>query len=162
MTDKMKPIKKTVNSSESLLYAIDELKSFFKYYKHFTLECYEKRGLSQNALQHKWYSVIAKQTGFTDRYIKNYCKLHFGCPIYYKRNDPDSSLLLEFMRAQNWQMWANKWAMSIEEAKMEIVGTQQLTSKFKKHEATEYMRQIEMHYSEQGLILPTKEDEEWM
>lgn len=147
-----------VNSVESLKTVFDELGKFFDKNKNFSVEFYTKRNLSQNALQHKWYSVIAKQTGYTDEYIKSFCKYKFGCPIYFRRGDAQSELLLEFMRNQDWNMYARKWGMSVEESKMRIIGTQQLTSLFTKAEAIEYMDQIEKYYSEHGVILPTKED----
>ena len=147
-----------INSIETLISATDELGQYYNDNKHFTLEMYVKRSVSANALQHKWYWAIGKQTGYTEKYIKNYCKYHFGMPILFRRNDQDSSLLMEFMKAQNWERWAMKWGMSIEEAKMEIVGTQQVTSLFKKHESTEYMQSIQNHYEPQNILLPTKDD----
>ena len=151
-----------INSDESLADAWIQVIEFYKENKHITLEFYTKRNLSQNALQHKWYSVIAKQTGYTDDYIKSFCKYKFGCPIYFRRGDQQSELLLEFMRNQDWNRYANKWDMSVEEAKMQIIGTQQLTSLFTKAEAMEYMDQIEKYYSEHGVILPTKEDLDYL
>ncbi len=151
-------MKLKVNSVNSLADAWLEVRKFFKENRHFTIEFYTKRNLSQNALQHKWYSVIAKQTGYTTDYIKSFCKLKFGCPIYFRRGDPQSELLLEFMRNQNWYQYSLKWGMSVDEAKMQIIGTQQITSLFTKAEAMEYMTEIKNYYEPNGILLPTKDD----
>ena len=153
-------MKVKINSINTLLNAGDDLAEYFKKHKHFTMELYTKRSLPANALQHKWYWAIARQTGHTEKYIKSYCKYHFAIPIYFRRNDEESNTLREFMRGQNWDMWAAKWGVSVEQAKMEIVGTQRVTSLFKKHESTEYMEAIENHFKSDGIIFPTKDDDD--
>lgn len=49
----------------------------------FTLTVSEgrKRTLSQNALLHKWFTEIAKQTHSTPDQVKRECKFYQGCPI---------------------------------------------------------------------------------
>ncbi len=39
------------------------------------------RSLSQNALLHKWFGEIAKQTHSTADQVKRECKFYQGCPI---------------------------------------------------------------------------------
>lgn len=46
------------------------------------------RTLSQNALIHKWFGEIAKQTHSTADQVKRECKLYQGCPILMA-DDPD-------------------------------------------------------------------------
>jgi len=46
------------------------------------------RSLSQNALLHKWFGEIAKQTNESADQVKRDCKFYQGCPILMA-DDPD-------------------------------------------------------------------------
>jgi len=155
-------VKLKVNSVDSLADAWLEVRKFYKDNRHFTLEFYTKRNVSQNALQHKWYSVIAKQTGETSDEVKCFCKLKFGFNIVLKRDDDSSRKLLDRMRFTDWDGLARKWGMSTYEVKLVSMQDTSMTSDFTKAEAMEYMNNIKNYYEPNGILLPTKEDEDYI
>ena len=147
-----------INSVDSLADAWLEVRKFFKEYKHFTLEIYTKRNLSQNALQHKWYSVIAKQTGQHKDDVKAICKLKFGLPIVIERDNEESRMMLDVLRSINWQLLSQKYGLTEYEIKLSHIKNVSMTSDFTKAEAMEYMNQIQNYYEPNGILLPTKDD----
>tara|TARA_R100000750_G_C2265981_1_gene65638 strand:+ start:62 stop:481 length:420 start_codon:yes stop_codon:yes gene_type:complete len=55
------------------------------------------RSLSQNALLHKWFGEIAKQTHSTADQVKRECKFYQGCPILMA-DDPQFVAFLSHLK----------------------------------------------------------------
>jgi len=95
----------------------------------------ERRGLSANAIQHAWYSQIAKVKGdVTALDIKNWCKAHIGLPILNnsaKHGDKMSFLLdkLDYYKHSY-------------ESQMKLIQCLEVTSLFNTAESKEYMEHM--------------------
>ena len=113
-----------------------------------TLEHGEGRTLSQNALVHKWYGEIAKQTGDrTAAQVKGQCHLEYGVPI--KMRDPS---------------WAWVWAQISkrldyeQQCKVFEKGILAMTRVMTVKELTEYMDAVSQAYRAQGIRLTDPEE----
>lgn len=151
-------MKLVINSVDSLADAWLEVRKFFKENRHFTIEFYTKRNLSQNALQHKWYALIAKQTYENKDDVKAFCKLKFGVPILIERDTSESRMMLDILRSIDWRTLSIKHNVTEYELKMEHIKNVSITSDFTKAEAMEYMTEIKNYYEPNGIMLPTKKD----
>ena len=103
----------------------------------------DDRTLQQNALQHKWYQEIAKQRGdMMPIEVKCECKLLIGIPLLCA-HDSDFG--------EKWQAVA----VNMEhESLLYLMKYFDVTSLFTKKQATEYMNEIQMQYSNYRLTQP--------
>ena len=104
------------------------------------------RSSAQNRLSHKWYSVIGKQTFESEKEVKNYCKLTFGIPIMIR--DIEGFVGMWNIQTEKMTYEQEKWSMKF----------MKLTSLLDVHQMSEYLDQMKLHYEQQGIMLPTKDD----
>ncbi len=110
----------------------------------------EKRGLSANAQQHRWYSDIAKYYGDrTALDVKNFCKDALGLPILLnsdKHGDKIEFLLhkLDYYRHSH-------------ESKMKLIQCLEVTSLFNTPESKQYMEQLVYYFNDKGVNIGFRE-----
>ncbi len=110
----------------------------------------EKRGLSANSQQHKWYSDIAKYYGDrTALDVKNFCKDALGLPILLnsdKHGDKIEFLLhkLDYYRHSH-------------ESKMKLIQCLEVTSLFTTPESKQYMEQLVYYFNDKGVDIGFRE-----
>ena len=107
------------------------------------------RTLAQNRLQHKWYACIGKQTGNTSDAIRAFCKLRFGMPILMA-DDEDFS--------RRWTLLANQLDYT---GQLHAAFMVPMTSIMSVEEMSEFLNQVDIHYTSKGLYLPTREMPYW-
>jgi hypothetical protein len=94
------------------------------------------RSLEQNALSHKWYSIVSEtEHEYTPGQIKSRCKYHFGLPIL-RGDDPDF----------------NAWCVKVidplpYESRIEAMEHLDVTSLMKVPQMSRYLEQVQAHYA---------------
>ena len=102
----------------------------------------QKRSLDANALSHVWYAEISKQKGDQSAFdYKNVCKLHHGVPILRRDSEKFKAFYARFFINLSYP------------EKLAAVKYISITSLFDKTQMTEYLKQIEMTYGPQGIVL---------
>lgn len=103
------------------------------------------RSLSQNALLHKWFGEIAKQTHSTADQVKRECKFYQGCPILMA-DDPQFVAFL-----------SNLKSLTIEQkiAAMDYIS---VTSVMNTKQLSAMCDAVEAKYLPQGVRLTRPED----
>lgn len=110
----------------------------------------ENRGESANAIQHVWYSQIAKHYGDrTALEVKNFCKDAIGLPLLLestKHGDKLEFLLckLDYYRHSH-------------ESRMKLIQCLEVTSLFNTAESKLYMEQVLYYYNDLGVMIKFKE-----
>lgn len=99
------------------------------------------RSISQNAMIYLLYAKIAsQQEGWTEKQVRDYCKLHYGVGIL-KSHNPE---------------WAEEYDQYIKgepyEKKLWLVGQMDITSLFDKDQATDYINTIIQEWGRQGVV----------
>lgn len=146
---------KGLNSLKAILDACVEIVDFWSDHGHYIqLVVTDKRSLNANALQHEWYSIIAKHTGSSAEEVKDFCKYEFGRNILLKSDEELSDLL----NSVNWPARARSWKMSVEDAKRLAFSKMSVTSVFSSSQSMEYMDAMKSHYQAEGFTLPSKKD----
>ena len=62
--------------------------SKLKAFQIVSIKITDHRNLDQNALLHKWFGIIAKETHDTPEAVKCYCKHEYGVPVL-RAEDPE-------------------------------------------------------------------------
>ncbi|WP_411975966.1 hypothetical protein [Sulfitobacter faviae] len=105
------------------------------------------RSLSQNALLHKWFGEIAKQTHSTADQVKRECKFYQGCPILMA-DDPQFVAFLSHLKS-----------LTIEQkiAAMDYIS---VTSVMNTKQLSAMCDAVEAKYLPQGIRLSQPEDKQ--
>lgn len=128
------------------LYKLDLTKSW----RITITEWKEKRGLSANNQQHRWYSEIAKQKGDTTALdIKNFCKDALGLPILL--NSAKHGDKIEFL-LHKLDYYKHSY-----ESRMKLIQCLEVTSLFSTAESKEYMEQMIFYWNENGVPIKFKD-----
>ncbi|MFG6573175.1 hypothetical protein ACGYLO_16400 [Sulfitobacter sp. 1A13353] len=105
------------------------------------------RSLSQNALLHKWFGEIAKQTHSTADQVKRECKFYQGCPILMA-DDPQFVSFLSHLKS-----------LTVEQkiAAMDYIS---VTSVMNTKQLSAMCDAVEAKYLPQGIRLSQPEDKQ--
>ncbi|MEP2955566.1 MAG: hypothetical protein ABJN39_09520 [Sulfitobacter sp.] len=105
------------------------------------------RSLNQNALLHKWFGEIAKQTHSTADQVKRECKFYQGCPILMAE-DPQFVAFLSHLKS-----------LTVEQkiAAMDYIS---VTSVMNTKQLSAMCDAIEAKYLPQGIRLTQPEDKQ--
>lgn len=105
------------------------------------------RSLSQNALLHKWFGEIARQTHSTADQVKRECKFYQGCPILMA-DDPQFVAFLSHLKS-----------LTIEQkiAAMDYIS---VTSVMNTKQLSAMCDAVEAKYLPQGIRLSQPEDKQ--
>lgn len=147
----MTVIKQKINSKESLLEWCNQLVDFWNEHKYIQVTASDKRSLGVNALIHLWYKTIALHVGLSEDEVRAQCKYEFGRGILLRRDLELNDLL----KSINWTKYADKWNISVYEAKVRTFAKYPVTSTFSTSEAQEYLEAIKNFYEPQGIHLPS-------
>lgn len=136
-----------INSEKSLLSAVDEITESYnlKKYVEISIKIGGKRGLSQNALSHVWYSEIEKSLHWNVGEAKRYCKYHFGIPIL-RAEDIDFNDALELLKRGRYTY----------DQKLKMMDILPVTSRMSKDQMKRYLNDVQMHFAAQRVVLEGK------
>ncbi len=110
----------------------------------------EKRGLSANAQQHRWYSDIANHYGDrTALEVKSFCKDAIGLPILL--NSVNHGDKLEFLLCKL------DYYRHSHESRMKLIQCLEVTSLFNTAESKQYMEQMIYYYNDLGVMIKFKD-----
>ena len=110
----------------------------------------EKRGESANAIQHVWYSQIAKHYGDrTALEVKNFCKDAIGLPLLL--NSAKHGDKLEFLLCKL------DYYRHSHESRMKLIQCLEVTSLFNTAESKQYMEQVLYYYNDLGVMIKFKD-----
>lgn len=115
-----------------------------------TIVEWKKRSVSINAVQHGFYSEVAKHKGDQSALdIKNFCKDAFGLPILL--DSAEHGEKLEFL--------LNKldYYRHSHESKMKLIQCLEVTSLFTVKESKEYTDQLIFYFNENGIPIKYKD-----
>lgn len=134
----------TINSNQSLNKALAEIKDTFNLKKYIEIEIKVggKRGLSQNALSHAWYSEIEKAFHLQIGEAKRYCKYQFGVPML-RAEDSEFNDALELLKQGRYTY----------EQKLKMMDMLPVTSRMSKDQMKRYLTAMQVHFAQQGLAL---------
>lgn len=135
-------MKKTINSTASLIEFIKLVKELFNKHKYLTVRIdYKKRSIDQNALQFALYSQLEKQGDMKVNEYRRYCKYHFGCAIRAAKDSSFAEIMRTVLTALPY------------EQRLESMDFIDVTSTFNVEEMTMFIEQVIEHYTNQGFIL---------
>lgn len=105
------------------------------------------RSLQSNALLHRWYADIARQTGMTASEVKGQCHHEYGLPI--RLRDPQFAWL-----------WNNSAGKLDYERRCKVLasGQFQVSSKMTVAELSEYMDAMQRDFEARGIQLTRPEE----
>ena len=137
----------TINSNQSLDKALIEIRDTYNLKKYVEIEIKVggKRGLSQNALSHVWYSEIEKAFHLQVGEAKRYCKYHFGVPML-RAEDSEFNDALELLKQGRYTY----------EQKLKMMDVLPVTSRMSKDQMKRYLTAMQVHFAQQGLVLEGK------
>jgi len=104
------------------------------------------RGLSQNALSHVYYKIVADSCGMFEDEVKADCKIQFGLPILFKSKTEYAYDLAEDLELIGF------WSMNSEQQRKKIK-KYKVTSVFKTKEMNKYIENMQHFFGVQGICL---------
>lgn len=109
----------------------------------------ESRSIKQNRLAFLWYRIIGSMTGHGKEHERQYCKLHFGCPILIEQ---DSDFADFYDRSVQPLPYENQLSS------MDYVPVTRL---MKVKQFAEYLDAVDRDAASRGITLPRPEDLYW-
>ena len=121
-----------------------------KHYRLSIQEWSEKRGLSDNAVQHVFYTKISQFNGCHIRTAGNGCKLDFGLPILISDSEMGPKV--------GWVLDNINFHLMTREQQINVMDLIQVTSLFSTKQHNLYRDNLVMFWHEQGLELEYKNE----
>jgi len=143
--------KLVVNSLSSLKKAQTQIKIAFEKDRYVNVSITSgKRSLDQNALSFHWYKELSEEGDMSMSEYRNYCKYHFGLPVFFSACSEEDGERAKRMRKALLTMPY--------EGRLEYMEELSLTSSMNREQMTQYLTEIANHFLPQGFDLTNKED----
>jgi len=106
------------------------------------------RSPDSNALQHVWFEQVARESGEdSPAGIKRFCKLEFGCPILCAENEI-------------FQRYFDRYIEPMpREDQLDAMNFLNVSSVMTSGQMSRYMKDIQYHYGQRGIVLESNREE---
>ena len=109
----------------------------------------QDRSLAQNRLAFKWYKERADQIHNTPEHERNYCKLHYGCPILMVVDTDFAEIFMDAIHHLPYDQ------------QLKAMEYLPVTRLMKVKEFSEYLNTVEMMSATEGVRLSRPDDLYW-